>query len=55
MHLFSIGLTTVMQFLQVSKKSLRQLQLIQNAARFLTKTKKTKKREHIASVLRSLY
>lgn len=52
MHLFSIGLTTVMQFLQVSKKSLRQLQLIQNAARFRTKTKK---REHIASVLRSLY
>lgn len=34
------------------KTALRQLQLIQNAARVRTKTKK---REHITSVLRSLY
>lgn len=39
-------------FTGLSKKSLRQLQLIQNAARVRTKPKK---REHITSVLRSLY
>ena len=54
MRLSSVDSTTVTVSSQVSlKKSIRQLQLIQNAAaRVLTKTKKV---DHITQVLRSLH
>ena len=54
MHLSSVDSTTVTVSLQVSlKKSIRQLQLIQNsAARVLTKINKL---DHITPVLKSLH